>query len=346
MSLLNCATDAAAPDPLAFARRLADCVQASAQPVGDDYGQGGAVAAFEAAMATALGKQRAILFPTGTLANMVALRAHAAARRGRRILMQAESHIAHDCGDGAAELAGLALRLVPDSDFGTAALARELDLAAGARVASPLAAVSVEAPLRRGLGRVMPLVRQQALCMAAREAGVASHLDGARLYIAAGFTGLPVMAYAAGYDTVYVSLYKYFGVPFGAVLAGSDAFIAPLFHERRRFGGGLYQMWPVALMALDRLPGLAAEWQAVAGRAAAVLPLLEKAGLVLHPVAEGSNVLPVSGWQAAGLENRAAAGGVRLPPVRGGFLDLRANASWLTEEPQALAARLTAVLLG
>ena len=75
----------------------------------------------------------------------------------------------------------------------------------------------------------------------AREHGVGTHLDGARLYMMAAATGTPAAEYAALFDTVYVSLYKYFGAPFGGLLAGTAEFCEGLFHARRMFGGGLSQ---------------------------------------------------------------------------------------------------------
>jgi threonine aldolase len=89
----------------------------------------------------------------------------------------------------------------------------------------------------------------------AREHGVALHLDGARLFMMSAATGVPACEYAAIFDTVYVSLYKYFGAPFGAILAGPAALIDGLYHERRMFGGGLPSAAPAAAAALAGLPG-------------------------------------------------------------------------------------------
>lgn len=75
------------------------------------------------------------------------------------------------------------------------------------------------------------------------------HLDGARIFLATPYTGVTVKEYCALFDSVYVSLYKYFNAASGAILAGSKSFIEPLFHTRRMFGSGLPQAWPFALVA-------------------------------------------------------------------------------------------------
>ena len=66
----------------------------------------------------------------------------------------------------------------------------------------------------------------------------------------AAATGTPAAEYAVQFDTVYVSLYKYFGAPFGGLLAGTADFCEGLFHARRMFGGGLSQAWMAAALAL------------------------------------------------------------------------------------------------
>ena len=81
------------------------------------------------------------------------------------------------------------------------------------------------------------------------------HLDGARLFLASGYTGISPATYAALFDTVYISLYKYFNAASGAILAGSKELIAPMYHTRRMFGGGLHQVWPYAAVALHYLEG-------------------------------------------------------------------------------------------
>ncbi len=116
-----------------------------------------------------------------------------------------------------------------------------------------IGAVSLESPVRRADGEMLPLPLLREIATLARAHGARLHLDGARLLLAQ--PGFDLAAYAAEFDTVYVSLYKYLGAPFGAVLAGSKADIAEARDLRHVFGGGLYQCWMPALLALDALPG-------------------------------------------------------------------------------------------
>src|ERR1700724_2546465 len=92
----------------------------------------------------------------------------------------------------------------------------------------------------------------------ARERGIGLHLDGARLFLESAYSNRPVREYAALFDTVYISLYKYFNAASGAILAGPKALLGELFNPRRMFGGGLHQAWPFAAVALHYMDGFEA----------------------------------------------------------------------------------------
>jgi threonine aldolase len=341
MAILNLAGDAPDIDPPDFALRLTKAIEEN-PPALDDYSRGGAVAAFEERMAVALGKERAMLIATGTLANLLALRAHAVGR-GKRILVQAEGHIANDAGDCASELAGLSLVTVPHSGFSAKTIEAEIARATTARVAAGIAAVVVESPLRRGFGSVVPLEEQDAIVALAREQNIATHLDGARLYVASGFLNKPVRALAAPYDTVYVSLYKYFGVPFGAVLAGPAALIEELFHDRRRFGGGLNQMWPIAVLANTALDDMEARWRSIAERAHTVIDCLTACGVDVDRAPFGTNVFRLRAANPRAVADRARALSVKLPSVSDDRWPVKANLSWTAIPEETVVERLRAI---
>ena len=343
ITILNLAGDAPDIDPADFAARLAEAVK-ERPPSLDEYSCGGAVADFEERMAEALGKERAMLFSTGTLANLLAIRTHAATR-GKRIVVQAEGHIANDAGDCASELAGLSLVPVPHEGFTTAAVEAEIARTSSARVATEIAAVVVESPLRRGFGSTVPLDEQAAIVALARKHNIATHLDGARLYIASGFSDRSVRDLVAPYDTVYVSLYKYFGVPFGAILAGPAALIEGLHHDRRRFGGGLNQMWPIAVVANTALDGMEANWRLIAERARAVVDRLTASGIVIDRASFGTNVFRVCAANPIGVADRAVALSVKLPPISDGKWPVKANVSW-TEMPEKAVVERLRVIFG
>ena len=88
------------------------------------------------------------------------------------------------------------------------------------RVPDPLGAIVVESPVRRLSGELFDRTEMMRVCAEARRLGIGLHLDGARLFIASAYTGISPAEYAAPFDTVYVSLWKYFNSLNGAILAG------------------------------------------------------------------------------------------------------------------------------
>jgi len=244
--------DDAPPDPVAMSMRWVELTRGN-PGVRDHYQQEGAVAALEQAFAKLLGKEDCAFFATGTLANQVAVRVLCG--DNRRALVQQESHLYRDESDAAQRLSGINLlplapgRASPTLDEVRAAF----DASENAPYPMKIGAVSLESPVRRADGEMLPLPLLREIATLARAHGARLHLDGARLLLAQ--PGFDLAAYAAEFDTVYVSLYKYLGAPFGAVLAGSKADIAEARDLRHVFGGGLYQCWMPALLALDALPG-------------------------------------------------------------------------------------------
>src|SRR6266851_2042362 len=263
--------------PSAYARLLAEIAETRGIAP-DDYSRDGVVAELEARMAALLGKEVAIFLPTGTLANHLAVRL--LAPHGRRILVQHESHLWNDEGDCATQLSGLTL--IPlASGRATFTLAEVEEAVEGApemRVAVPVGAISIETPVRRVAGEAFDFAEMRRIAAFAGERGIGLHLDCARLLIESVYTGIAPADYAALFDTVYVSLYKYLNAAAGAILAGPRALLDDLFHQRRMFGGGLPHVWPYAAVALHYLDGFAERFTAAAAACDKLL-----AGLAEHP---------------------------------------------------------------
>jgi threonine aldolase len=285
----------------------------------DDYSRGGVVAELEARMAALLGKEAAIFLPSGTLANHLALRL--LARNGRRILVQHESHLYNDEGDCAQQLSGLVLLpLAPGrASFTVTEAAAAIAGPPEARVAVPVGAVSIETPVRRMAGEAFDFAEMQRICAYASERGIGLHLDGARLLIEAVYTGIAPAAYAALFDTVYVSLYKYLNAAAGAILAGPGALLDGLHHQRRMFGGGLPHVWPYAAVALYYLDGFAERFAAAAGAGKALLGALAE-----HPrvrverptLPTNVAIIHVAGTSAAALPAQLLAAGIAIREPR------------------------------
>lgn len=212
-------------------------------------GPGGPVAVLERRVASLLDKQEALFFPSGTMAQQVALRIHAD-RRGRRgFACHPQSHLEVWEHHGYSVVHGLHCHPAGDRH-------RLLTLADLAAVGEPLAAVVWELP-QRDIGGVLPewddLVAQTT---AMRERGAATHLDGARLWEAQTFYRRPFPEIAALFDTVYVSLYKALQGTGGAILAMDTALAAEARIWRRRLGGDVADAWPLALAAMLESAGV------------------------------------------------------------------------------------------
>jgi threonine aldolase len=304
--------------PRAYARLLAEIAETRGIAE-DDYSRDGVVGELEARMAALLGKEAAVFMPSGTLANHLALRL--LARTGRRVLVQRESHLYNDEGDCAQHLSGLHLvPLAPGRATFTLDEARaEIAGPPEARVAVPVGAISIETPVRRVAGEAFDFAEMGRIAGFAREHGIGVHLDGARLLIESVYTGIAPAAYAALFDTVYVSLYKYLNAAAGAVLAGPHALLDGLYHQRRMFGGGLPHVWPYAAVALHYLDGFAERFGNAAAAFDALLAALRGHQRVVvnrPPTATNVAVLQITGETAKTLPQRLLTHGIMIRPAR------------------------------
>jgi len=257
----------------------------------DYYSNGGVVEELENRMAAVLGKERAVFLPTGTLANHLAIRIQA--RERTRVLVQDDCHIYCDSGDCAQVLSNL--NLIPmESDEGTFTLddvQRAIARADGGRVRTGVGVISIESPIRRRLGKLFDYEEMRRICAFAREEGIARHLDGARLFMASGYTGVSPAEYASHFDTIYVSMWKYFNAAAGAILAGPRALLDDLYHNRRLFGGALPGAWPLAAVALHFLDGFEERFAAgVSAGRELTNALNDLPGLRLREIPDGSNL--------------------------------------------------------
>jgi threonine aldolase len=187
------------------------------------------------------------------------------------------------------------------------------------RVSTPIGAISIESPVRRLSGEVFDYAEMQRITGYARERGIGLHLDGARLFLAAPYTGVAPADYAALFDTVYVSLYKYFNAAGGAVLAGPSHLLGGLHHQRRMFGAGLRQAWPYAAVALHYLDGFADRFARAAAAADTLFRALgELPGVRVVRSAASTNVtrLCICSAAAASLPERLSTAGISIRPPR------------------------------
>jgi threonine aldolase len=225
----------------------------AAAPVGDDqYGEDPSVNRLQERIAELLGKEAALFVPSGTMANQIALKI--LTRPGDDVVVGDEAHIVwHESGAAAAN-SGVQFTVVGQGGLFTAADLRAAYKPPGHIVFPPTTLVAIENTHNRGGGVVFPQAEAVAICETARELGLASYLDGARLFNTAAASGHNLAELAAPFDFVSVALSKGLGCPVGSLIAGRYAGIVRARRARRMFGGAMRQSGILAaagLYALD-----------------------------------------------------------------------------------------------
>jgi len=279
--------------------------------VGDDvYGEDPTVNELEAHVAELLGHEAGLFCPTGSMTNMLGVRALVAP--GQELLCDALAHVVR------AELGGHAVLGQVSTRTWHAERGR-LDAQAALAMAVPdagpymvsTAAIAVENTHNFGGGTIQPLEQLQRLKQGADEIGVKVHLDGARLWNAHVATGVPLTTYGALADTVSVCLSKGLGAPIGSVLVSTAERIAQARVWRKRYGGGMRQVGVLAAAgryALDhhlvRLADDHARARRLADAVAAVRPDL------VDPDTVETNIVVLDGLAAADVAAAARDEGV------------------------------------
>ena len=246
----------------------------NAAPLGDDvYGEDPSVNALQERLAAALGFEAGLFVPSGTQSNLLALLSHC--ERGDEYLVGDQAHCYRWEGGGAAVLGSIQPQPLPQGADG------RMDLGAVEAAIKPDDAHFARTRLlcleNTWHGRVLPPDYVDAALALARRHGLATHLDGARLFNAAIASGRPARALCAGFDSVSVCFSKGLGAPVGSVLLGSAALIARARRWRKVAGGGMRQAGLLAagcLHALDHHAARLAEDHARAARLADALRAL------------------------------------------------------------------------
>jgi threonine aldolase len=210
------------------------------------------VAALCERMAAMLGKEDAVYLPSGTMCNEIAILVHV--RPGEEIIAHETAHIINSEGGGPAALAGAMIRPLsgPRGQF-TADQVEAAIRSKGSRYEPRTRMVEIEQTANLGGGSVWPLDRINAVAEVAKANGLVLHMDGARLMNAVVASGVAAKDYAEKFDSVWVDFTKGLGAPFGAVLAGSKAFIAEAWRWKQRLGGSMRQAGIVAAACLHAL---------------------------------------------------------------------------------------------
>jgi threonine aldolase len=224
----------------------------AAAPVGDDqYGEDPSVNRLQERIAELLGKEAALFVPSGTMANQIGLKI--LTRPGDDVVVGKEAHIVwHESGAAAAN-SGVQFTVVGRGGLFTDADLRAAYKPPGHIVFPPTTLVAIENTHNRGGGVVFPHSAAVAICQTARQLGLASYLDGARLFNAAAATGQTLAELAAPFDLVSVALSKGLGCPVGSLVAGRHDDISQARRARRMFGGAMRQSGILAAAGLYAL---------------------------------------------------------------------------------------------
>ena len=284
----------------------------AAADVGDDvFGDDPSVNALQERIAALLGKEAALFVSSGTQGNRVAVMTHCA--RGDEYIVGQAAHTYRYEAGGAAVLGSVQPQPLEHQPDGSLALA---DIAAAIKPDDSHFARSRLLCLENTIGgKVLSLDYLAAATALARQRGLATHLDGARLFNAAvALGGEPyanARAIAAHFDSVSVCFSKGLGAPVGSALVGSHAFIEQARRWRKMLGGGMRQagvLAAAALHAIDRHVTRLADDHALAQRFAEALEKVP--GVTVEPVQTNMVFVAVDPARAAGLGERLAAEGV------------------------------------
>lgn len=320
----------------------------AAAEVGDDgYREDPTVLRLEETGADLLGKQSALFFPSGTMANQVAIHLHT--RPGDEVLLESLGHSFDWELSGAAVISSVQLRPIK-GDAGVLT-ARHIAPHLSPRTAlqARISLLILENTHNMSGGRVVPIEILEDAAAEAREAGLRVHLDGARLFNAAVASGDSAAALAAPFDTAMISLSKGLSAPAGSLLAGDSATIREARRVRKMLGGGMRQIGVLAaagLVALEHGIDRLAEDHANARRLADGLLQSSRVTLAYGHVDTNVVVINVAGTSAVEFAAVAAERGVHVGLTASGSNRLLLHRHVTATHVDEALGRLAPVLAG
>jgi threonine aldolase len=190
-------------------------------------------------VADLLGKEAAVFMPSGTMCNVAATLVHC--RSGDEILAHETAHLIAREGGAHAALGGFQIMPLPGADGQFAAETLRKALHPRTRYQPPQTLVSVEQTANIGGGTIWKKAALDEVAQIAKAAGLATHMDGARLLNATVATGIAAHDMTQGWDSAWIDFSKGLGAPIGGVLAGSAAFIDEVWRWKQRLGGSMRQ---------------------------------------------------------------------------------------------------------
>jgi threonine aldolase len=219
--------------------------------VGDDvYGDDPTVHRLQDQIAQLFRTEAALFVPSGTMANQIALRAHT--QPGDEIIIAKDAHCWRHESGALAALAGLQTHMTAGATF-TAAEVRAAYKGGDDPHIAPTRVVAVENTHNMSGGTCWDRAQLAEVTDAAHVLGLATHLDGARIWNAAIASGAPEHELVQGFDSISACLSKGLGAPIGSVIAGRRDFIRRCVKLRKMYGGGMRQAGILAAAGLHAL---------------------------------------------------------------------------------------------
>src|SRR6201996_7441758 len=190
-------------------------------------------------VADLLGMEAAVFMPSGTMCNVAATLSYC--RPGDEILAHESAHLLAREGGAHAALGGFQITALTGADGQFTPETFRKALHPRTRYQPPQVLVSVEQTANIGGGTIWKKAALDEVVSIARAAGMATHMDGARLLNATVATGISARDMAAGWDSAWIDFSKGLGAPIGGVIAGSRAFIDQVWRWKQRLGGSMRQ---------------------------------------------------------------------------------------------------------
>jgi threonine aldolase len=217
--------------------------------VGDDViGFDPTVEQLQEEVAALLGKEAAVFMPSGSMTNQIAIRTHC--KPGDEFICEEGCHIYNYEQGSFAQLSGVVARTIR----GDGGILRKQHLEGMVRPLNDhmvrTRLLTIENTHNRAAGRIQPYEVVQEVTRWARDQGLATHLDGARLFNAVVATGIPAKDWAQEFDSVSICFSKGLGAPVGSALAGSQSYVQEAKRHRKAFGGAMRQAGIIAAGAL------------------------------------------------------------------------------------------------
>jgi len=261
--------------------------------LGDDvYGHDPTVNCLQELAAAMIGKEEAMLVPSGTMGNQIAILTHT--RPGTEVILEADSHIYYYEAAAASVFAGIQPRPLPGKRGSLQADLVEWAIREDDIHLPPTSLICLENTHNRAGGTVVPLEDMRAVYQVALKHNLPVHLDGARIFNAAVASGVPAKDYAACTTSVQFCLSKGLGAPVGSMIVGTHQFIDEARRWRKRLGGGMRQAGIIAaagIVALETMIERLAEDHANARLLAEGLAVIK--GIDFNPDDVDTNIIIV-----------------------------------------------------